>query len=79
MCSHDPQLQGFLVLVGVGVALRKNRPSRSRARLDTDDFLHDTDGLWKVIVDVGLISIANKRSNLLRQGWPNLPAFLKNR
>ena len=66
MGGHDPQLQGFLRLLLVLVALREHGPRTPSAWLDAYDFLHDADRFRNIVVDVGLVSFADQGANLLR-------------
>ncbi len=65
MSSHDTELKGPVFLIHVGAALGPYRPCRDGTRFDTNDFLHDTYGLGKHVVDIGLITVSNERSDLL--------------
>ena len=67
MRCHDPELECLLLFAHVVVALREDTPCRRGTRLDTDDLLHDTNSLWDIRVDVGLVAFADECADLLRE------------
>ena len=65
MRAHDAQLQRFVGLSEVGVALCQDEPRRGCTGLDANHFLHDAHRFGDVGVDVGLVSLPDESPHLV--------------
>jgi hypothetical protein len=77
MRGHDTQLQRILWLSLVMIALRKNGPSRPCTRFNPNDFLHDANSLWDIVIDIRLVSLSYQGFDLRGQRQPFLSAWLQ--
>jgi hypothetical protein len=65
VCCHDSQLKGLLRLVQIVVTLGEDRPCGRGAWFYADDFLHEANSFWDVVVDICCVSVTDEIPNLL--------------
>ena len=62
----------------IGLTVREYSPGGDSPWFNSDDLLHDTDGVLHPSVDIRLISFADHALYLLRKNWTGISSSLSN-